>query len=62
VYLNAKTMPFYKDNQVVGRDLRKLDRNLGGVIIPLKPPITEGRGKRRVHEFGQMFGSGDRAH
>ena len=61
-YLNAKTMPSYKDNQVVGRAVRKLDRKLGRVIIPLKPPRTEGRGRRRFLEFGHLFGSGDCAH
>ena len=53
-YLNAKIMPSYKDNQVVGRGSRKLDRKLGRVIIRLKPPRTEGRGRGRFREFGHF--------
>ena len=41
-YLNAKIVPSYKDNQVVGREPRKLDHKLGRVIIRLKPPTNRG--------------------
>ena len=58
-YLNAKIVPSYKDNQVVGRASRKLDHKFVRVIIRLKPPGTQGRGDGGFTSSDILFGSGD---